>query len=179
MKFNASNIRLQYNDKMQAEIILSTKGNMTTQADIQALREVIDKGKELVVEVKTYRKHRSLDSNAYMWLLLGDIAQAIKTSKDEVYLQMLDRYGVYTHIVVKPEIVERVKTEWKTVRELGEVIINGKAGIQLQCYFGSSTYTNLEMCKLLDGVISECKELGVETATPRELDIINSSWGTK
>ena len=45
---------------------------------------------------------------------------------------------VYLHTVVKPNVVERVKEEWKLVKEEGEVKINGQTGIQLQCYFGSS-----------------------------------------
>ena len=179
MIFKCDNIRLQYNDKMQAEIILSTKGNMTTQADIQALREVIDKGKELSVEIKQFRVKRSLDANAYMWLLLNEMAAVLKTTKDELYMQMLDRYGVYTHIIVKENVVERVKTEWKIVRDLGKAMVNGRIGIQLQCYFGSSTYDSKEMSKLIEGVVDEAKELGINTVTKRELELMSSAWGIK
>ena len=52
-----------------------------------------------------------------------------------------------------------------------------KAGIQLQCYFGSSTYTSTEMATLIDGVISECKDMGIETATPAELARMMGEWG--
>ena len=179
MNFNATNIRLQYNDKMQAEIILSTKGNMTTQADIQALREVIDKGKELSVEIKQYRVKRSLDSNAYLWLLLNEMASILKTTKDELYIEVLSRYGVFTHLVVKENVVDRVKAEWKAVRELGKVSINGKDGVQLQVFFGSSTYDTKEMSTLINGVVEEAKELGINTVTTRELELMSSAWGIK
>lgn len=176
MKTKISKIRLQFTENRgETEIVLTTNEHIY----IDDLKEIISKGKELSVEVKAFRKRRSLDSNSYLWVLLGDMAQELKTSKDELYLQMLDRYGVYTHIVVKPEIVTRVKAEWKTVRELGEVSINGKTGVQLQCYFGSSTYDSKEMSTLLEGVVSECKLLDIETATPRELDLMKSAWNTK
>ena len=179
MKFRCNNIKLQYNADMQAEIILSTKGDMSTQAEVQVLREVIDKGKELTVEVKMYRVKRSLDSNAYLWVLLSKMADVMKTTKDELYIEVLSRYGVFTHIVVKPDVVSRVISQWKVVRELGEVTINGTKGQQLQCFFSSSSYDSKEMSVLIEGVISECKELDIETITKRELELMNSQWGIK
>ena len=55
-------------------------------------------------EIKEYREKRSLDANAYMWVLLEKMAASMNTSKDEGYLQMLERYGVFTHIVVKSSL---------------------------------------------------------------------------
>ena len=105
------------------------------------------------------------------------MADILKTTKDELYLEMLDRYGVYTHIIVKPEVVDKVKSEWRTVRELGEVTVNGKTGIQLQCYFGSSSYDSKEFSVLLDGVLREAKELGIVVITKAEQELLVSQWG--
>lgn len=175
MKAIATKIKLQYDESQNAEIVLSIKGNV--QAEVAKLKEVVGKGKELTVEIKQFRHNRSLDANAYLWVLLSKMAEVLHTTKDELYLLMLERYGVFTHIVVKPNVAERVKQEWRTVRELGEVTINGQTGIQLQCYFGSSTYNTKEMATLIDGVISECKEIGVETMTPGELEALKNKWG--
>lgn len=91
---------------------------------------------------------------------------------------MLERYGVYTHIITKPHVVEQVKQQWRTVRELGEVTVNDQAGIQLQCYFGSSTYDTKQMSVLIDGVVSECQELGIETLPPDEIQDLKNRWGS-
>lgn len=180
MQFKASKIRLQTNEDNQCEIVLTTKENrFTVQKQAVELKQIIDKGKELSVEIKQHREKRSLDANGYMWVLLSKIADIIKSTKDEVYLTMLERYGVFTHVIVKPNVVDKVKQEWRTVRELGEVTINGKTGIQLQCFFGSSTYDTKEMSVLIDGVVSECKELSIETMTPSELSILKEQWGSK
>ena len=32
------------------------------------------------------------------------------------------------------------------------------------------------MATLIDGVVSECKELGIETLTPRELEVMKQKW---
>lgn len=127
--------------------------------------------------LKRYRKARSTDANAYAWQLMEQIAQAIGSEKWEVYLNMLERYGVFTHVIVKQAAVERVKQEWREVKELGEVTVNGITGIQLQCYYGSSTYDTKEMSRLIDGIVSECKELGIETRTPQELSLLKEEWG--
>lgn len=175
MKTIATKIKLQYDESRNNEIVLSVKGNV--QAEVAELKEVIGRGKELSVEIKQYRHKRSLDANGYFWALLSEMAGALHTSKDELYLLMLERYGVFTHIVVKPNVVEKVKEEWRTVRELGEVTINGKTGIQLQCFFGSSTYDTKEMSVLIEGVVSDAKELGIETMTPAELAAMKQEWG--
>jgi len=157
-----------------AEITLTTDDR---RIDISRLREATAKGKQLSVEIKQHRKRRSLNANAYLWVLLGKMAEVLRTDKDELYLMMLERYGVYTHIIVKPHVVEQVKAQWRTVRELGEVTVNGQKGIQLQCYFGSSTYDTKQMSVLIDGVVSECQELGIDTLPPDEIQMMKNQWG--
>ena len=75
----------------------------------------------LSIEIKKYKEKRSLNANAYCWVLLQKLAEKLNTTKDELYLIMLERYGQFTHIVVKPNVVDKVKEEWRTVRELGEI----------------------------------------------------------
>lgn len=177
MKVLASKIRLQYSEEGKAEIVLTTDNSFTLKQQVFEMKEIAAKGKELSVEIKQHRNHRSLDANAYMWLLLSKMANVLHTTKDELYLLMLERYGVFTHIVVKPNLVDKVKEQWRTVLELGEVEVNGKKGIQLQCYFGSSTYNTKEMSVLIDGVVGEAKEIGIETMTPKELALLKDEWG--
>ena len=129
------------------------------------------------VEIDVKRKKRSLNANAYLWTLLGKMADVLKTDKDSLYIEMLSRYGVFTHIVVKPHAVERVKQEWRTVRELGQVTINGQQGIQLQCYFGSHCYNSKEFSVLLDGVIDEAKAINVEVISEADKQLMLQEWG--
>ena len=164
-------------EKPELSFSLDGKVNVTFKAHKGLLQALSALDGQIDVEVKKHRKKRSLDANAYMWLLLGEIADKLNSSKDEVYLTMLDRYGVYTHLIVKPNAVERIMQEWRTVRNLGEVTVNGTTGIQLQCYFGSSAYDTKEMSRLIDGVVYEAKELGIDTRTPEELSLMKEEWG--
>ncbi len=46
-----------------------------------------------------------------------------RVDKWDMYLMELAKYRVFTHIVVKPEAVDRVKQEWRAVTELGEITV--------------------------------------------------------
>ena len=172
MKFDTSGIQKLYGVR---DISLVIPLSASMEEDINKFCP----DKTYTVEIKQKRKDRSLNANAALWVLLGEMAAKLRTSKDELYLEMLTRYGVFTHVVVKPNVVDRVKAEWRTVRELGEVTINGQTGIQLQCYFGSSTYNTQEFTRLLDGVISEAKELGITLISDADRAIMLAEWGQK
>ena len=153
------------------EIVTDFFGNIsiTFRVDRQsapAARALADKlhgmKDKLAVTVKEYQNRRSLSANAYIWELLSKIAQAIGSDKDAVYLEMLRRYGKFTYAVVNPVAAGELKRRWRTADELEEVSVNGKKGVQLRLYFGSSTYDAKEMSVLLDGIVSECRELGIE-----------------
>jgi hypothetical protein len=135
------------------------------------------KGKKLLVEFKQYREKRSYDANAYLWVLLQKIAEVVKSDKWSVYLLMLKRYGQFTYIVVKPSAIEGIKKQWRECEEIGEIDINGTKAIQMLCYYGSSTYDTLQMNKLIDGVVSECHDLEIETLPPDEIRQIKERWG--
>ena len=133
--------------------------------------------KDLSIEVKPYRERRSLDANALLWACIGDIAAAIGSDKWEVYLQMLKRYGKYTYVCVTPKAVEAVKKQWRECEEIGAISVNGKDAVQLLCYFGSSTYDSKEFSHLLDGVIYEMKQIGIETPANERLRQAIERWG--
>jgi len=131
--------------------------------------EKIQNLEKLSIEAKQYRAKRSLDANALLWACLSEIAVALRTDKWDVYLMMLKRYGKYTYICVKPNIVDAVKAQWRECEEIGTVNINGQEAVQLLCYFGSSTYDTKEMSVLIDGVVSEMKEMGLQTPESKEI----------
>lgn len=115
------------------------------------------------------KRRRSLDANGLLWACIGEIAVELRADKWEIYLQMLKRYGKYTYIVVKENVVDAVKRQWRECEVIGEIDIHGSKGIQMLCYFGSSTYDSKEFSVLLDGVISEMKEIGLQPPPSKEM----------
>ena len=137
------------------------------QADPEDLEKYIDK--DLDINFSKHRRHRSLDANACLWACIGDIAKVLNQDAWEVYLLMIERYGKFTHILVRPEVVKAVSTQWRETKIVGETTVDGNPMIQMLCYFGSSTYNSAEFASLLDGVISEMKEIGLETPPSEEM----------
>lgn len=134
-------------------------------------------GRDLRIEAKQWREKRSLDSNAYAWVLMQRIAEKIHSDKWEVYLDMLKRYSrSFTHIIVKEKAVNAVMEMYRASIDLGEITVGGQTGHQLQVYFGSSTFDTKEMSVFIDGLVSECKELGIETLPPEEQERMLKAW---
>ena len=140
--------------------------------EVQALSQC----EKLSIEIKKYRKKRSLDANGMLWACIGEIANVLRADKWEIYLQMLKRYGKYTYICVKPAVVEAVKAQWRECEEIGKIDINGKEAVQMLCYFGSSTYDTKEFSVLLDGVISEMREIGLQPPPTEEMKRALETW---
>lgn len=130
----------------------------------------------LDITAKKHRNRRSVNANALLWKCLEDIAAAIDSDKWSIYLQMLKKYGEFTYIVVKPQAVPMLKNQWRECEELGEIDIHGTTGIQMLCYYGSSTYDTKQFSRLLNGVMSEMKEIGIETPTEEQMRKSLERW---
>lgn len=142
----------------------------------QIINYLLEQDKNKLFDISEHHEKRSLNANALLWNCLGKIANSINADKWDVYLQMLKRYGKYTYICVKPNVVDSVKKQWRECEVLGDIEINGQKAIQMLCYFGSSTYDSKEFSILLNGVISEMEEMGLATPESEELERIMEQW---
>jgi hypothetical protein len=135
------------------------------------------------VEVKRWRKKRSLDANAYAWVLIDKIAQATGVPKTEVYRKVIREIGGVSEIVcVRTEAVDKFREGWEA-HGLGwqtDVMpskIEGCTNVVL--YYGSSTYDTKQMSALIDSLVQDAQALGIETLPPHEIARLNSLWGEK
>lgn len=126
--------------------------------------------------IKKYRKQRSPDANAYCWVLLGKLADALRKGKEELYLEMLKEYGQMTVVSVREDATEVFTRGVRYFDVFGQGELNGKTYNHIKVYSGSSTFNTKEMAIFLDGIISECEALGIETATPEEQARMKASW---
>ena len=126
------------------------------------------------------RRKRSLDANAYLWVLCDQIAKAIRATKEEVYRAAIKRVGVVDVIPMREDAAAEWCRRWRS-RGIGWVVETADAGldgwVEVLAYWGSSTYSASEMSRLLDDVIEEAKGLGIETATPEQLALMREEWG--
>lgn len=128
-------------------------------------------------EIKKHYEKRSLNANALFWKGCGLIAEATRRDNWGVYLDLLKDYGEFTYIVVKPQAVAQFKEIYRLCEEVGEVEINGKKGMQLLCFFGSSTYDKKQMARLIDGMMQEIRALDIDFVPDDDITRAVSEWG--
>lgn len=131
--------------------------------------------KKLLFKVSRYREKRSKDANSYCWALIGKIADALRISKDECYLTMLKRYGQGGVVKIPKKFVKHFKRSYK-YHEEHEKIQDEKNAQYFRFWVGSSEYDSEEMSILIDGIVSEAKELGIPTETPERISEMISLW---
>ena len=154
---------------------------ISTDQDISEALQTFS-GKEIDVKLKQHREKRSLDANAYYWQLVTKLADKLNISKPYLHNILLRRHGRPEVIdgqmvfLVLPDSEEGTKkadeAETYHIRPTSEVK-TGKDGKLYRTYVmlrGSSTYDTAEMSALIDGLVSECKEQGIETIPPQELE---------
>lgn len=140
------------------------------------IKWLFDQDRDKVFEVKEHKEKRSLNANAYAWSLITKIADALRTSKEECYLEMLKRYGQSEIVSVLSQI--DVSGYFKYYEPLATATLQGKEFTHYKIYKGSSEYDTREMSILIDGIVSEAKELGIETIPPKEIERLKNMWRT-
>lgn len=139
------------------------------------------KPKAYDLTVKEHRKKRSLDANAYAWVLIGKLADAMRIPPTVVYNNAIQNIGGnYEVIPIRDEAVEKFKEVW-TKQGLGWPCVDmGPSKIpgyrNLRAYYGSSTYDTRQMSQLIDALIQDCKALDIETLSDEKLSAMMGGW---
>ena len=146
-----------------------------------ALCDSMKPGKTYVADIKEHRLKRSMDANAYFWVLCGKLANALNLPKDEVYRNLIKEVGDNFVIVpIRNDAVEKWIVNWEAkglgwvCDTLGESKLPGYTNVVT--YYGSSTYDTKQMSALISLVVEECKLQGIDTMTPQELSLLLEEW---
>ena len=155
-----------------------------TTRDINELDQVIAKynGKQLYIEIKPIRQKRSQNANSYAWVLCDKIAQALHSTKEEVYRRAVREVGVFHDGKFAYNDVPDMRSAWENngIGWFLEVFDDFEdAGMRwVRFYHGSSLYNTEQMSRLIDWLIEEAKEIGgIETLPPDELLRMKNAWG--
>lgn len=151
--------------------------------DLGKAMAVIRKHKDKLydLEVKEHRKKRSLDANAYAWVLINKIADTLRITPKEIYRQAIQNVGGnYEILPVKAEAAEHFKQVWEA-QGLGWPCVDmGKSKIDgyrnLRAYYGSSTYSTTQMAQLIDILLQDCRALDIEVKSEEEIASIMGAW---
>ena len=131
-------------------------------------------------EITKAKKKRSLDANAYSWVLIHKIAEAVRIPPDEVYRRELRNIGSACEIVCVPSVAadrmidlwERNGLGWQAEPFPSKI----PECVNIRLFYGSSAFDTRQMSAFIDGLVQEAKALDIETMTERELSLLKEGW---
>ena len=156
----------------------------------QVLMWLFDMDKDAVWDIEPHkeRKGRSLNANSYFHVLVQKLAQAQQppVSLAKCKNMMIAAYGQPEYIDGQQAIIKSnvPQEKMQEIEYLHTALVKISKENGTECYFyriyrGTHTYNNIEMQKLIEGVVQECKDAGIETATPAEIAKMIDVWGLK
>lgn len=140
----------------------------------------MEEGKDYLLTLEQKKKKRSLDSNAYCWVLIGQLASRLNQPKANIYREFVKDVGDnYDTVCVKNAALESLCNKWEKhglgwIAEPFPSKLEGCTNLNL--YYGSSEYDTKQMSRLIELVVDACKDAGIETATPEEIERMMSEW---
>lgn len=151
---------------------------------LQVIEMVVNEPIDKLWDLKEHRAKRSLNQNSYYWALLAKVADKSSISRNRCHNEMLASYGQDEYVddrlvyvtIPDNEKAEREAMEAETyhLRPTSSVM-DGNDGMIYRVWVmlrGSHTYNTAEMRRLLEGIIDEAKQLGIETLPEEELEML-------
>jgi len=133
------------------------------------------------LDIKEHREKRSLDANAYAWVLIHKLAKAMGIKSLEVYREAVLNVGDnYTPMCIREQDVERHRKMWETNGDGWQCVDRGQSNVPgcrtIFAYYGSSVFDTRQMSRLIDSLIQDCKALDIETLPPDKLAAMVGEW---
>ena len=151
--------------------------------DLGKAMSIVRKHKDKLynLEVKEHQKKRSLDANAYCWVLINKLADVMRIPPVEVYRQAIqDISGNNEILPIKEDAVEQFKQAWSShglgwiCRDMGKSKLQGYRNLMV--YYGSSVYTSSQMNARIEALVQDCKALDIDVMTERERSLLLEEW---
>jgi len=147
---------------------------------------LLEQARDKQFELKEYKPKRSLDSNAYCWVLCDEIAKELSKdetiiTKEKIYQDGILQIGTFEPMIIEEKAFENFKRIWQR-QGLGflvqEVSRKDKC-VKVHCYYGSSTYDSKEMSLLINLLVELAKSLNIETKSDKEIESLLKEWDKK
>ena len=140
------------------------------------------KGDKLSVEIKKWRKKRSLDANSYCWVLCDRIAKELSkesiVTKEQVYKDAISQVGTFEPMIIEEKAYDNFKRIWEKqgIGFIVQEVTRKDKCVKVHCYYGSSTYDTKEMSLLIQIIVDLAKNLDIETKPKEEIESLLRSW---
>ena len=179
MKYNLIKIKSAdlTDDENAIDVTMTISGQNPLREMFQIARGMNEGGKYSVSIDKKIKK-RSLDANSYAWSLIQKLAVVLNLPKEKVYREIIRGWGDFYCITLSESDAAALADKWSTkgIGWIAEPRWTNSGQTCLMLYPGSSTYDTKQMSRFIDAIIDECKEQGIETMTPTELEALKEEW---
>lgn len=150
-------------------------------AEVASYIDSLENDKQYSLTIKEHKKKRSLDANAYAWVLLDKLSAVIHERKEDIYKSYIKEIGGNSELVcIKTEAAESLCAGWSR-NGLGwqtDTMPSKLPGCtNVILYYGSSVYDTEQMSRLIDLIVQDCTIFGIDTKDPEELEKLLKEWG--
>lgn len=160
--------------KPKISLLLDTK-------EIEIVEQLKNENK-LNVDIKKYRKKRSLNANNYFWKLLQELCELADIDPIEEYKRRVKQLGIFRISRFESKDVEAIKKSWENwgtawFCEVYDTEYLGDIEFKiLHLYYGSSSFNSKQMSRLINDLVQDCQTYGIETKPKEEIDSLLEEW---
>lgn len=134
---------------------------------LKIIQWLYDQDKNKLFEIKEYKEKRNKKQNKKYWKLLGELSLKTKIGIEELHFEMLKSYSPRYEILVPNESSIRGIEYYE---KKSKILKNGKEFYVYHVYTPSHELNTSEFAILLKGLCEECRQQGIETLSPEELE---------
>lgn len=134
---------------------------------LKIIQWLYNQDKEKIFEIKERKEKRTLTQNAYYWVLVNEIANCLRKSKEEIHFDLIKNYSQVALITIKSDV--DIKGYIRYYEFEREANISGVNFNIYKVYKGSSEMDKKEFNVLLEGATQEAQQQGIVTLTPNEI----------
>ena len=152
---------------------------LATREDVRSLWDELSQT-DVDVTLKKYREKRSSDANGYMWVLLDKLADVLNRTKEDLYIDYIRRFGMFKDFTLTEDEAKTFRVAWENFgtgwpTEQVDYAQDGDR-VVIRAYYGSSRYNTKQMSRLIDAIVADCQDAGIETLPPQKIDALLEAW---
>lgn len=137
---------------------------------------------KLSIQVKKWRKKRSINANNYFWKLLSEYSEEKNVDTIEEYKERVKRLGIFRRFRIEDKDKKTFEMMWQDKGiawfcEIADTEYIGDIEFKIiNAYYGSSSFNSKQMSRLINDLVEDCKEVGIETKPQAEIDSLLKEW---
>lgn len=146
---------------------------------IQIIQWLYNQDKDKFFDIKEHKEQRSNNANAYFHLLVNKLARYYNIKDEEMKIKMNLDYGTIAKF--EDGRIQGCKvpkgTNIKEIYEYSKWYKTDKEGNDCYIFYKRTHLLDTkEMSQLINGVVQECEDVGIETETPEKINALLRSW---